>query len=71
LIKVYSQLKEFDKAKKVIARAISEFKGTIQEVRVMFVQSEMLIKKGEVKQGLNMLKKIKPGQPGFVESQQK
>lgn len=35
LIKVYSELKEFDKAKKVMARAISEFQGTPEEIKIM------------------------------------
>ena len=39
LIKVYSELKDYEKAKKVVARAISEFSGTPQEVQVMFAQS--------------------------------
>lgn len=71
LIKVYSEMKEYDKAKKVVARAISEFAGTPQEVQVMFAQSEMLIRKGEVKQGLNMLRKIQPDNPAYIESQKK
>jgi tetratricopeptide repeat protein 21B len=36
MIKVYAETKEFDKAKKLIARAISEFSGTNQEVKVIF-----------------------------------
>ena len=35
LIKVYCEENEFDKAKKVMSRAISEFQGTPEEVRVM------------------------------------
>jgi len=35
LIKVYAEMKEFDKAKKVMSRAISEFQGTPEEVKVM------------------------------------
>ena len=71
LIKVYAEMKEYDKAKKVVARAISEFSGTPQEVQIMFAQSEMLIRKGEVKQGLNMLRKIQPDNPAYIESQKK
>jgi pentatricopeptide repeat protein len=44
LIRVYCEVKEFEKAKKVMTRAIAEFQGTLEEVRV--------------KKGLAMLKKI-------------
>jgi pentatricopeptide repeat protein len=35
LITVHCELKDFDKAKKIMSRAISEFQGTPEEVRVM------------------------------------
>jgi pentatricopeptide repeat protein len=35
LIKVYCELKNFDKAKKLMSRSISEFQGTPEEVKVM------------------------------------
>jgi pentatricopeptide repeat protein len=35
LIKVYCEVKEFEKAKRIMSRAISEFEGTPEEVKVM------------------------------------
>jgi pentatricopeptide repeat protein len=35
LIRVYCEVKEFEKAKKVMTRAIGEFQGTPEEVKVM------------------------------------
>lgn len=58
LIRVYCEVKEFEKAKKVMTRAIAEFQGTPEEVRVMLAQSDMALKMGDVKKGLAMLKKI-------------
>jgi hypothetical protein len=55
---VYSEVKEFDKAKKLMSRSIAEFQGTPEEVKVMLAQSDMAIKMGDVKKGLAMLKKI-------------
>jgi tetratricopeptide repeat protein 21B len=58
LVKVYCELKLFDKAKKVMSRSIAEFQGTTEEVRVMLAQSDMALKMGDVKKGLAMLKKV-------------
>lgn len=35
LVDVLCELKEFDEAKKILARAVSEFSGTPQEVKVI------------------------------------
>ena len=58
IIKVYCELKEFDKAKKVMTRAITEFAGAPEEVKVMLAQSDMALKMGDVKKALAMLKKV-------------
>lgn len=71
LIKVYAELQDFDKAKKVMSRAISEFQGTPEEVKVMLTQSDMALKMGDVKKALAMLKKIQPGNISFVEAKKK
>lgn len=47
IIKVYAELKQFDKAKKIMARAISEFQGTPEEVKVMLTQSDIALKMGD------------------------
>mmetsp|Transcript_16607 Transcript_16607/g.28284 ORF Transcript_16607/g.28284 Transcript_16607/m.28284 type:complete len:189 (+) Transcript_16607:1584-2150(+) len=71
LIRVYCELKEFEKAKKVMARAISEFQGTPEEVKVMLAQSDMALKMGDVKKGLAMLKKIQPDNVCYIEAKKK
>ena len=71
LILCYCNKKEFDKAKKVMTRAISEFQGTAEEVKVMLTQSDLQLKMGDVKKALAMLKKIAPGNPSFVEAKKK
>jgi tetratricopeptide repeat protein 21B len=70
-IKVLCEMKEFDKAKKVMTRAILEFQGTPEEVKVMLAQSDMALKQGDVKQALAMLKKIAPDNIAFVEAKKK
>lgn len=71
LVMVYSEVKEFDKAKKLMSRSIAEFQGTPEEVKVMLAQSDMAIKMGDVKKGLAMLKKIQPGNQSFIEAKKK
>jgi lipopolysaccharide biosynthesis regulator YciM len=51
-------MKMFDKAKKVLTRAVAEFANTPEEVRVMLAQSDLALKMGDTKKALNMLKKI-------------
>ena len=41
LVLCYCHKKEFDKAKKIMTRAISEFQGTAEEVKVMLTQSDL------------------------------
>jgi len=68
LIKVYCEIKEFEKAKRIMSRAISEFEGTPEEVKVMLTQSDMALKMGDVKKALAMLKKITPDNISFIQA---
>lgn len=58
LVLVYCELKNFDGAKKILSKAVGEFSGTPEEVRVMIAQSDLAMKMGDTKKALNMLKKI-------------
>ena len=60
------EVKNFDQAKRILTRAISEFAGTPEEVRVMLAQSDLAMKMGDTKKALNMLKKIQPTDRSFV-----
>jgi tetratricopeptide repeat protein 21B len=71
LVDAYAHQNQFDKARKVLAKAVGEFKGTPEEVRVMLAQSDLSLKQGDVKKALNMLKKITPDNPNFVSAKKK
>jgi tetratricopeptide repeat protein 21B len=71
LVHVYCEMNSFDQAKKILTRAISEFTGTPEEVRVMLAQSDLSMKMGDTKKALNMLKKIQPGDVSFVQAKKK
>ncbi len=66
LVTVYCEIKNFDGAKKILSRAVGEFTGTPEEVRVMLAQSDLAMKMGDTKKALNMLKKITPENRSFV-----
>lgn len=55
----------------MLAKAVGEFKGTPEEVRVMLAQSDLSMKQGDIKKALNMLKKITPDNPNFVSAKKK
>lgn len=71
LIRVYCEVKEFDKAKKIMTRAITEFAGTPEEVKVMLAQSDMNLKMGDIKKALAMLKKVSHEDVNYVEAKKK
>lgn len=58
LVSCYCELKNFNEARKILTRAVSEFADTPEEVRVMLAQSDLAMKMGDTKKALNMLKKI-------------
>jgi tetratricopeptide repeat protein 21B len=67
----YCELKDFEKAKRILTNAIREFAETPEEVRVMLAQSDLSMKMGDTKKALNMLKKIQPGDRSFVQAKKK
>lgn len=71
LVLVQCELKEFDKAKKIMARSISEFQGTSEETKIMLCQSDMALKQGDTKKALAILKKIGPENKNFVLAKKK
>lgn len=68
---VLGKNKDFEKAKKVMARAIAEFQGTSEETRIMLVQSDLALIQGDTKRALAMLKKIAPDNKDYVAAKKK
>ena len=67
----YCEVKNFDAAKRILSRAVGEFSGTVEEVRVMLAQADLAMKQGDTKKALNMLKKIQPDNRSFVQAKKK
>lgn len=66
LVLAYCENKNFDSAKRILSRAVGEFTGTPEEIRVMLAQSDVAMKMGDTKKALNMLKKISPENRSFL-----
>jgi lipopolysaccharide biosynthesis regulator YciM len=66
LVMAYCETRNFDLAKRILSRAVGEFSGTPEEVRVMLAQSDLAMKMGDTKKALNMLKKITPDNRSFL-----
>lgn len=71
MVQAYCEVKNFDAAKRILSRAVGEFSGTPEEVRVMLAQSDLAMKQGDTKKALNMLKKIGPENRSFIQAKKK
>lgn len=71
LIEVQAELADFAAAKKTLQKAVVEFSSTSEEVHIIIAQSNLFMKMGDIKKALNMLKKVTPENPNFIEAKKK
>jgi tetratricopeptide repeat protein 21B len=64
----YAENGEIPKATRIMAEAIGEFAGTSVEVIVVLANSEIALKKGDIKQALNILNGIPSDSPSFKDA---
>ncbi|CAG9315664.1 unnamed protein product [Blepharisma stoltei] len=64
----YAENKKLPEASRIMAEAIGEFAGTSAEVIVVIANSEISLKKGDLKQALNILNGILPENPQYKEA---
>lgn len=64
----YAENGEIPKASRLMAEAIGEFAGTSVEVLIVLANSEIALKKGDIKQALNILNGIPAESPNFKEA---
>ena len=64
----YAETGEIQKATRIMGEAIGEFAGTSVEVIIVLANSEIAIKKGDIKQALNILNGIQPDSPSYKEA---
>ena len=58
LIDAYTRLERVEDARKILKKAIAEFAGTKQEVKILLTNSDIALKQGDLKKAISMLKKI-------------
>ena len=68
LVVAYAENNKLPEATRVIQEAIGEFAGTTEEVKVLIANSELALRKGELKQALSMLSSVEAGSPHFKEA---
>ena len=51
--------------------AMSEFQGTVEEIRITVANADLALSKGEVDSALNILKAITPTQPYYLQAREK
>lgn len=71
LIEVKAELADFAGAKKILQKSVVEFSSTTEEVHIIIAQSNLFMKMGDIKKALNMLKKVGPENPNFIEAKKK
>lgn len=64
----YAETGELQKATRIMGEAIGEFAGTSVEVIIVLANSEISLKKGDLKQALNILNGIPSDSPNFKEA---
>ena len=64
----YAEIGEMAKASRIMGEAIGEFAGTSAEVIIVLSNSEIALKKGDIKQALNILNGIQPDSPNYKEA---
>lgn len=64
----YAEIGEIAKASRIMGEAIGEFAGTSVEVIIVLANSEIALKKGDIKQALNILNGIQPDSQNYKEA---
>ena len=64
----YAEIGDLTKATRIMGEAIGEFAGTSVEVIIVMANSEISLKKGDIKQALNILNGIHQDSPNFKEA---
>lgn len=68
LATAYAENNQLPEATHIIQEAIGEFAGTTEEVKILIANSELALKKGELKQALSMLSGVERESPHFKEA---
>ena len=71
LAEAYRQTGQNQEASRIMNEAMSEFQGTVEEIRITVANADLALSKGEVDSALNILKAITPSQPYYLQAREK
>ena len=71
LAEAYRQTGQNQEASRIMNEAMSEFMGTVEELRITVANAELALSKGEVDSALNILRAITPAQPYYLQAREK
>ena len=67
LAEAYRQTGQNQEASRIMNEAMSEFQGTVEEIRITVANADLALSKGEVDSALTILKAITPTQPYYLQ----
>ncbi|XP_020711621.2 tetratricopeptide repeat protein 21B-like [Athalia rosae] len=68
LISAYSKIRKFNDALLLMDEAKSELSGTVEEGRITIGNAELCLEMGDIDNAINLLSKILPGQPYYLQA---
>ena len=71
LAEAYRQTGQNQEASRIMNEAMSEFMGTVEELRITVANAELALSKGEVDSAINILRAITPAQPYYLQAREK
>ena len=71
LAEAYRHTGQNQEASRIMNEAMSEFMGTVEELRITVANADLALSKGEVDSALNILRAITPSQPYYLQAREK
>ena len=71
LAEAYRETGQNQEASRIMNEAMSEFQGTVEEIRITVANADLALTKGEIDSALNILRAITPSQPYYLQAREK
>ena len=71
LAEAYRETGQNQEASRIMNEAMSEFQGTVEEIRITVSQADLALARGEVDTALGILRAISPAQPYYLAAREK
>ena len=71
LAEAYRETGQNQEASRIMNEAMSEFQGTVEEIRITVANADLALTKGEIDSALNILRAITSSQPYYLQAREK